>query len=155
MSAIRRILVPVDFSEPSRIALEYAAELARGFGAKLDVLHVWEAPTFIAPGSFVAMGNSGMELVEMVRTSADSALDDFVSSARRRGLEIAAARTEMGHPAHAITEAAARGGYDLLVLGTHGRSGMSHILLGSVAERVLRHAPCPVLTVPPSFSSAR
>jgi nucleotide-binding universal stress UspA family protein len=147
MSTLRRILVPVDFSEPSRLAFDYAAELAQTFGAELDVLHVWEAPAFVPPGSVVAMGSSGASLVELVRKGAEDALQDFVANAERRGTKVRSARAEMGHAVHTITEAASRGGYDLVVMGTHGRSGLSRALIGSVAERVVRHAPCPVLTV--------
>jgi universal stress protein A len=153
MTAIRRILVPVDFSEPSRAAFDYAAGVARAFGATLDVLHVWEVPAFVPPGT-VAVGPAGVSLVELVKTSAENALDDFVSNARRRGIEVRSARTELGAPAHVIADAAAKGEYDLVVVGTHGRTGMSHALIGSVAERVVRHAPCPVLSVRPAASAA-
>jgi len=146
MSAVRRMLVPIDFSEPSRAAFEYAAELARRFEAEVHVLHVWEAPTFVAPGSAVG-GSSATSISDIVRKGAERALDEFVTAAINRGRIVHSSRAEAGHPAHAIVDAAAAGRYDLIVLGTHGRTGLSRALIGSVAERVVRHAPCPVLTV--------
>jgi nucleotide-binding universal stress UspA family protein len=144
MSQIRRILVAVDFSEPSRLAFDDAAELAQKFGAELDVLHVWEVPSFVPPEVAVVVG-SGAELADAVKKAAEKGLDSFVADAARRGIAVHAARLEMGLPASTIADAATD--YDLLVLGTHGRSGLTRFLLGSVAERVVRHAPCPVLTV--------
>jgi nucleotide-binding universal stress UspA family protein len=145
MSALRRILVAVDFSEASRLAFDDAAELAQRFGAELDVLHVWEVPTFLPPDVPVVVGGAGTSLAEAVREAAEQALDAFVADARERGIAVHAARLEMGLPASTIIDQAT--GYDLLVLGTHGRSGLPRFVLGSVAERVVRHAPCPVLTV--------
>jgi len=147
MATLRRILVPVDFSEPSRLAFDYAFTVARPFGAEVDVLHVWEAPSFIAPGTGFAAQSQADSFVALARKAAEDALADFVASAERRGFKVSHARAEMGHPAHTITSAAANGQYDLVVLGTHGRTGISHALIGSVAERVVRHASCPVLTV--------
>jgi nucleotide-binding universal stress UspA family protein len=145
MSQIRRILVAVDFSEPSRLAFDDAAELAQKFGAELDVLHVWEAPTFFPAEVAIVVGSSSAALADAIRKAAETALDSFVADAAQRGVVVHAARLEMGLPASIIVDAA--GEYDLLVLGTHGRSGIPRFVLGSVAERVVRHAPCPVLTV--------
>ena len=146
MSPIRRILVPVDFSESSRAALDYAVGLARGFDAQVDVLHVWEVPSFAPPGT-VMFTSGGTPLPNIVRTAAEEALEGFVSAAAKRGVAVHSSRTEQGHPVQAIIEAATSGKYDLIVLGTHGRTGLSRALIGSVAERVVRHAPCPTLTV--------
>jgi nucleotide-binding universal stress UspA family protein len=148
MSEIRRILVPIDFSEPSRAAFDYAVELAKSCGAAVDVLHVWEAPDFLPPGSAMS-ATPGLTYAELVRKAADEALENFVAEARNRGIKVNASEIQMGRPAHAITEAALAGGYDLVVLGTHGRTGFSRALIGSVAENVVRHAHCPVLTVRP------
>jgi universal stress protein A len=90
---------------------------------------------------------SGVSLVEVVRRNAEEALAQFVGEASKAGVRIRAARADRGSPAHAIVDAAKLGNYDLIVLGTHGRTGLSHMLIGSVAERVVRHAPCPVLSV--------
>jgi nucleotide-binding universal stress UspA family protein len=147
MKAIRHILVPSDFSEPSRAALEYAAELARAFAASLDVLHVWEAPVFIPPASLLDAGVADLTLVEVFRKNAEEGLAKFVEAAKKREIVGRASFAELGCPAQVITDFARNRGYDLIVLGTHGRTGLSHALIGSVAERVVRHASCPVLAV--------
>lgn len=148
VAPIRRILVPVDFSEASRAALDYAATLARTFGATLDVLHVWEAPSFAPRASgMISLGAGEPSLHELVQRNAHEALNGFVEEAVERDASIQSARTEMGVPWHTIVNAADRGNYDLVVLGTHGRTGLPRVLLGSVAENVVRHAHCPVMTV--------
>lgn len=149
MGTIRRILVPVDFSEPSQRALDYAAELARPFGAAIEVLHVAEVPAFVPSASLPEARASDLSLVTLVRESADKMLTEFVVAAAARGVVVQASRLELGSPARVITEVAAAGDYDLIVLGTHGRTGLTRALMGSVAERVVRHAPCPVLSVRP------
>ena len=146
MTPIRQILVPVDFSEPSRDALDRAAELGKAFGAKLDVLHVWEAPVFLPAGTLAA-SSADHSLVDAVRRHAEDSLDRFVEDAAKRGIEIRTPRALPGAPAQTIVETAETGGYDLVVIGTHGRTGLARALIGSVAERVVRHAPCPVLAV--------
>jgi nucleotide-binding universal stress UspA family protein len=156
VASIGRILVPVDFSEPSRAALDYAATLARTFGATLDVLHVWEAPSFAPRASgMVSLSAGEPSLNELVQRNANEALDDFVEEARKRGISIQSARTEMGVPWHTIVNVAETGNYDLVVLGTHGRTGLPRVLLGSVAENVVRHAHCPVMTVRPKTIADR
>ncbi|HSU42115.1 MAG TPA: universal stress protein [Polyangiaceae bacterium] len=147
MTAIRHILVPSDFSEPSRAALEYAADLGRAFDATVDVLHVWEAPAFIPPASLLDAGVADLSLVEIFRKNAEDGLSQFVEDAKKRGVAVRASFTELGAPARVITEFARKREYDLIVVGTHGRTGLSHALIGSVAERVVRHASCPVLAV--------
>lgn len=148
MQGIRKILVPVDFSDPSRVALEYAVGWAVPFGAKVDVLHVWQAPAFVPLPSLPEASPADVTLVELVKNTAEQTLDRFVAEARKRGVAVREALSEPGSPAHTIVEVAKKGGYDLLVLGTHGHTGLAHALIGSVAERVVRHASCPVLTVP-------
>jgi len=145
MTSIRQILVPIDFSESSRVAFEYAVDLARPFAASVDVIHVWEAPSFVPLGT--EAGEWNQSLVELVKKNAETALDEFIAAAVKRDLTVRASRAEPGSPALTIVEAAKTGHYDLIVMGTHGRTGLSRTLIGSVAERVVRHAPCPVLTV--------
>ncbi len=146
MKPIRTILVPVDFSENSRKALEYAADLASRYGATLDVLHVWSVVTFLPTDTPLNAGPQA-ELVRLVQTNAEAELEKFLAEARQQGVSVTHARAELGVPAQAILDAAKQGGYDLIVMGTRGRGRFAQVLLGSVAERVVRHAHCPVLTV--------
>lgn len=145
MPAIKTILVPVDFSECSRAALERAGALARRLGAAVHVLHVWELPEALPPGA--NEGAYAGQLIGMAEKFAETKLHELTQDARAQGLAIAESLLEMGSPPSAIAERAKQGRYDLLVLGTHGRKGLSRVLLGSVAEKVVRTAPCPVLTV--------
>ncbi|MCY1083733.1 universal stress protein [Archangium lansingense] len=142
MSKIQRILVPVDFSETSRKALEYAYQFAQRFDAKLDVLHVWR-PSEYAGDEMVVMTRSEPELTlsTFLRNHADQQLTAFLKDVPHSKQLL-----EAGDPARVIARVAGEGGYELLIMGTHGRTGMSHLLLGSVAEKVVRLAPCPVLT---------
>jgi nucleotide-binding universal stress UspA family protein len=145
--AVTRVLVPVDFSPSSRAALEYAAFVADAFGATVVVLHVWEPPGYVGPDTLallpVAAAQPGWEETrgEVLRE-----VEAFLgpAGARPRRLEV---RVEAGEPSDVILAAAAKGGADLVVIGTHGRTGLTRLLLGSVAEAVLRRAPCPVLTL--------
>jgi nucleotide-binding universal stress UspA family protein len=148
MQQIRSILVPVDFSESSRRALEYASVLGGPVKAKIDVLHVWQVPSFLPPDAIVSAADRTLELVKLVQENADKELLRFASRAREDGIAIATTRSEPGIPSGTIVEIAKNGAYDLIVMGTHGRTGLSRALLGSVAERVVRSAPCAVLTVP-------
>jgi nucleotide-binding universal stress UspA family protein len=140
------ILVPTDFSAPSDAALDYARRLAATFGASLHVLHVIEAPFTAGPlGTGGALAEAPVlypELFELAR----AALARRVSAADRARLT---ATTEIvaGKSASCIVERAIERDVDLIVMGTHGRRGMAHLLMGSVAEKVVRAAPCPVMTV--------
>jgi len=148
MAVFQRVLVPVDFSECSWAALRKAAELTRRSGGTLDVMHAWQLPAFVPPESVVgSVGAAGEPLVDLMQANADRAMRELVDRARSEGIEIAATRIVLGNPARVIVEQAGAGGYDLIVLGTHGRSGLSHALVGSVAEKVVRLSPVPVLTV--------
>ena len=144
----QRLLVAVDFSECSRAALRKAAKLARRTGGTIDVIHAWQLPAFVPPESVVgSVGATGEPLVDLMQKNAEAAMKELVERARSEGIEIADARIVLGNPAAMIVEQARSGGYDLVVLGTHGRSGLSHALVGSVAEKVVRLSPVPVLTV--------
>lgn len=148
MITIRRILAPSDFSDSSAPAVRYAAEMAEKFGAELVLLHVVQDLTLVVPD------------VMMPAPMAAPALDDMVAAARtgiaglveKLGLQRFAPKAEVriGAPAAEIVAAAGELKADLLCIGTHGRTGLAHLLLGSVAERIVRHSPCPVLTVRPS-----
>jgi universal stress protein A len=142
MPQIQRILVPVDFSDTSKKALEYAHFLAQRFDAKLDVLHVWR-PAEYAGDEMVVLTRSEPELTlsTFLRNHADQQLTAFLE-----GVPHSIRMLREGDPAQLITQAANEGEYDLVVMGTHGRTGLSHMMMGSVAEKVVRLAPCPVVT---------
>jgi nucleotide-binding universal stress UspA family protein len=143
MAGYRIILVPHDFSGHSAAALDTARDLAKRLGSELHVMHVI-LPPMVAyiPPVVPAAG-----LPEELRAAAERSLAEVVES-----LDFPAARVEIHVATHsgiagAIVEAAKKVGADLIVMGTHGRSGLAHAFLGSVTERTLRRAPCPVLTV--------
>lgn len=137
---ISRILCPVDFSEFSLAALKTACDLARRFEAQIDLLHVVEP----LPTSELTIAQAYDYPVDKVR--ADLAKLPPSDLGPQPILHRA---VKLGYPAEVIISYAKESGIDLIVLGTHGRTGLSHLLLGSVAERVVRLAPCPVLVTRP------
>ncbi len=145
MMTIQRILVPTDFSQPADAALIYAEELAEKFGARLQLLHVVALPTFYPMGA-EAVAFPMAELMTETETAAQKTLEEL---ARGTGLpaDRVGVRTTVGTPVSEILDAIANDGIDLVVMGTHGRGMVEHVLLGSVAERVVRRSPVPVLTV--------
>lgn len=145
--AFQRILAPVDFSATSVAALKYAVELARSFNGTVHVLHAWQAPVYLRPDLTVWSGEVSATLGDQIRHGAEEAMRELFS---KLGLDSNKAITSQiveGAAFEKILEVAESGKFDLLVLGTHGRTGLSHALLGSVAEKVVRFAKCPVLTV--------
>lgn len=147
MISIRRILCPVDFSDASRGALEHAAALARWHEARLTVLHVVPlVPTTLTFPPAISAATMEPVRPEVFRDE----LRRFVAPVS----ETVPADTVVmsGDPARTVLEQASALATDLVVLGTHGRSGFERLVLGSVAEKVLRRATCPVLTVPPAVA---
>ncbi len=144
----KRICCPIDFSDASRAAMEVAADLARRCGADLVLLHAYPVPGYTFPdGSVVASPKMMQELAEQ----AERHLAAWrVDAERILGAPRVAVEKAVGEPAAEIVGYAKDAGVDLLVLGTHGRTGLEHALMGSVAERVVRKARCPVLTVRPA-----
>ncbi|MBI4402492.1 MAG: universal stress protein [Nitrospirae bacterium] len=138
---IGRILLATDFSECAARAQGYAVFLATACQAKLDILHVLE----FQPGMDPDFPVNSLYL-EQLRKETDRQLDDLVNRAKQAGLA-AQGQHVLGIPSQRINEKAKDSDADLVVLGTHGRTGLEHILLGSTAERVVKGAPCPVLTV--------
>jgi universal stress protein A len=139
---VKRIVIATDFAESAEQALEYATELARTQGAELILLHVYvELPPYpeVASAQVVAIHEEQRRWVE-------AALDERARRARGAGL-LARPLVRTGSPATMIARTAEEEGADMVVVGTHGRSGLDRLLLGSVAERVVRLAPCPVLVV--------
>lgn len=148
MLTMRKILVPVDLSPAGTHLLERAQEFAAQFSATIDLLYVWTPPAMLAPEALLTgVGSAEQPFLEWLGNNARERLDAFQNQAENAGFAIGRSYCELGDPASIIIEQAKNGSYDLLVMGTHGRSGLSHALMGSVAEKVVRRAPCAVLTV--------
>lgn len=139
----RSILVPLDFSMPSRTALDAAVAFARRFKAKLTLLHVVEP---IATPNFAASIPLVMEN-DQVMAAAKNHLANAVKEAGISKNTVGQVLVRFGSAFHEITDAARTLKVDLILLSTHGHTGLKHALLGSTAERVVRHAPCPVFVV--------
>lgn len=139
---IDRILVPVDFSEHARLALAHAAALAEEFGARLDVLHVLYDLTFPNAYGLEPTGVLGPETLERSREALARLAEEVGPSGVRWE-----AHTQIGYAASDIVHFAERHGTDLIVMTTHGWTGLKHFLLGSVTEKVVRHASCPVFRI--------
>jgi nucleotide-binding universal stress UspA family protein len=142
VTRFRQILVPVDFEGPSQEALEVAVDLALTFDAKLTVIHAWEVPV----AAYAAMRYVPPDVWTAIEQAATAQLKSTVEHVHKR-LPRAESILAKGPAAHEIVAAAARIKADLIVMGTHGRRGMSHVLLGSVAEKIVRLSPVPVLTI--------
>ncbi len=148
MPELNKILLATDFSDDSANARRFAEELARRFGAEMIVLHVDQpmAPVAVSelgPAFDVSAIN---QIAEEQRLAAQRELDKMVTQLRDAQIK-ARSLLRVGAPFVEIVRAAQTEGADLIVLGTHGRSGLAHVLLGSVAERVVQKAGCAVLTV--------
>lgn len=139
-----RILHPTDFSECAWAAEEFAVRLLEGLGGDLVLLHVAVEASLYAE-TVLSMTES-RRFYEAVRAWAQERLEARAAALRQQGIS-ARAVLRAGNPFQEIVETAAAEGAELIVMGTHGRGGLSRFLLGSVADRVVRTAPCPVLTV--------
>jgi len=141
-----RILVPTDFSEPSEAALDCAKAIALRFGASLHLVHIIDDPLVTGIAGVEGFVPEAPSLAAELEAEAESRLTSLVSDATRTRFSVT---TDVLHgpAASVITETATSNGFDLIVMGTHGRKGLTHVILGSVAERVVRSASCPVLTV--------
>lgn len=147
MIAIRRILAPTDLSDASIPAVRYAAEMAEKFQAELVLLHVVQDLALTLPDAVMPTPVATPDLTALI----DSAKVGIANLVTKLGIARLNPKAEVrvGAPEPEIVSAAEDLKADLLCLGTHGRGGLAHLLLGSVAEKVVRHAPCPVLTVRP------
>jgi nucleotide-binding universal stress UspA family protein len=139
---IQHILVCHDFSETTEPALVYAVSIAEKFRARITILHAYERPAYSFPESLV----EDFEFETKIERAARAALNAVAARAQRSGVEIGV-KLKMGTPWKEIVAVAEETRADLIVMGTHGRRGVARALIGSVAERVVRSAPCPVLTV--------
>lgn len=145
MVMLKRILVATDFGEAAGVALNYGRELARMFGASLDVLYVCKSiVTGYGVDGFVP---DYPDVQRDLEAAARKQLDGLVSDEDRTMLRANTVILTSNAPAFAIVEYAKEAKADLILMGTHGRGAFAHLLMGSVAERVVRTAPCPVLTV--------
>jgi nucleotide-binding universal stress UspA family protein len=143
MIDLKRILVATDFEESSGQALELAVDLAQKFGSALTLIHVYEVPDYVYfNGSLPAV----TQWIAPIRAAATTQLEETLTRVRSL-LPGATSLLRQGRPADEIVKAIDEMHPDLVVVGTHGRRGVSHVFLGSVAERVVRTASTPVLTV--------
>lgn len=149
----KRILVPTDFSTASQQALDYAIEFSRTLKAELILLHAVEPAYFTGATGVYGVGFDSGLVQQQIESAAREQLARLAARLKEKRLAVRTALS-LGPPAGAITAAAGKLKPDLIVMATHGRTGLSHALLGSVAERVVRTAPCPVLTIPPKRTAA-
>lgn len=140
-SAIRKVLAPLDFSDCSLAALEYAVQAAEQFDAAITILHVMEPVSYSLDFTLTHAGETRAQ-----RERLEARLGELTEPLKRKGLRANHA-LRGGIPADSVLDWSREEAYDLVVMGTHGRRGISHLVSGSVAEAVLRRASCPVLTV--------
>ncbi len=145
---IRTILIPIDFSDNSRSVIEWAAHLAKARESRLVLFHAYHLPVEFQQleGAYLPP-----DFWANVKAEAQQSLARYEAELRASGHTVESVVRE-GYAATAIVEEASEIGADLIVIGTHGLSGLKHLLLGSIAERVVQKAACPVLTVKPSRS---
>ena len=143
MIQVRRILVPLDFSRHADSVLEWAAHLAEEHQSRLLLLHAYHLPVEFQQleGAYLPQ-----EFWASVKAEAEQNLETFAARVREAKIPVEVIARE-GYPATVIEDEAAAQSADMIVIGTRGRSGLKHLLLGSIAERVVQKAPCPVLTV--------
>jgi nucleotide-binding universal stress UspA family protein len=142
---IRTILAPSDFSAHAAQAVRYACALAERFGARLHLLHV--IPDIVPAGPDPMLTPVlPPEYYTDMEAQSRATLDDLIEPSWGKATSVTSS-VRWGNPVEEIVEEARTAGVDLLVIATHGRTGLSHVLLGSVAERIVREAPCPVLTI--------
>ena len=143
MFEIRRILCPIDFSETSKPAFEYAVALAAQLGAELELLHVYQLPAYALP-------EGGLEILAGLEAEIENRLQQQLDEFAKHSTEPSVKITTVlgtGVPYVEIIRAAKQRKADLIVIGTHGRTGLAHLLIGSVAERVVRTSEVPVLSI--------
>jgi nucleotide-binding universal stress UspA family protein len=146
MMPIKRVLVPVDFSGDSLNALAYARALVKPFKAEVMLIHVIEPIYYAAPADMYMASPNLATLIDEQQQVAARQLKRLAADLEKKGHRV---RTVLktGSPAQVIIETAQRAGIDLIVMATHGHTGLAHLFMGSVAEKVVRTATCAVLTV--------
>jgi nucleotide-binding universal stress UspA family protein len=143
MFVLRRVLVPVDFTETSDRALEYALELARKFEAKITVMHAYQIPVYGFPDATYI---TAAEVATQISNAAQARLDAILEAHKTSGVETTAILRD-GVAWEEINRIAGEVKADLIIIGTHGRRGLARALLGSVAENVIRTSTVPVLVI--------
>lgn len=136
------LLVPVDFSATSEAALAFAVELAKPLRARLVVMHAYELPTYGYPGTFLTTP----DVTSTIRDAAQSGLDAMIARFEKQDVKIDSVLRQ-GAPADETNAVATEMGAGMIVIGTHGRTGFARLLMGSVAEKIVRSAVIPVVTV--------
>ena len=144
----KTILVPHDFSSCANHAAALARDVARVHGARVILLHVAELPPMLGPGATVVPDEGGapINVKDYAMRSAEAHLEDLCNRLRVDGVDVSGVAT-LGNVASEIADCTKRENVDLVVMGTHGRTGLAHVVLGSVTEKVVRHSTVPVLTV--------
>ncbi|MFI5308437.1 MAG: universal stress protein [Polyangiales bacterium] len=145
MPTIKTILCPTDFSECSTASVGMAIELAKRLGARVQLLHVFQLPQYVGWEEGMAMVAATPGFLEELRKGVDQQLAKQIEAAKQAGIDVVAEQVD-GVAFREIVDRSAKA--DLVVMGTHGRTGLPRLMLGSVAERVVRLSKCPVLTVP-------
>lgn len=152
MGSIRKILCPVDFSPASEQALRETVALAQVLGAEVHLLHVYEMPLYLAPPGIsqpASLPGGATDVVAQLQEQLRQRLEAMKAQLASSEVTVHA-RIAEGRAAQVCVEMAAAEGFDLIALGTRGSTGLRHMLLGSVAERIVRTSSCPVLTFPPA-----
>jgi universal stress protein A len=144
MPRYRRILVPTDFSDGVKEALSHAAELGRKYEASLVLLHVVDSRYY--PSAFFPSYDYFSRMLTEFKAKAEAEMKNLSKSPRFRGVKTSTLIKE-GDPSEEIVATAREQKADMVVMGTHGRTGLEHLLIGSTTEKVIRTSPCPVLTV--------
>lgn len=153
MNPVKKILFPTDFSEASHYALSYAIEMKKVFNAELEIVHV-----LFDEGNIVfyipQMGMPAKHTSSDFEDGARKQFDEFVENAPDlKNIEYTT-KILRGNPYSEIVKEAETGNFDMIIIGTHGRTGLEHVLFGSVAELVIRKSPCPVLTIRPKHPNS-
>lgn len=145
MFAPKKILVPTDFSAPAEIALEYAKDLARQHNSTLLIIHALEPSIYTGDGAFPEADIAGTR--QYLLEASEAGLQKKAAALEKEGFSVITRTLYGGNVASEITDYADANAADLICIATHGRSGWQHLMLGSITEKVLRRAACPVLIV--------
>lgn len=148
MIQLRKILVPTDFSDFSKPAMAYGCAIAARFESELHLLHVVPDPAMLVPDSHAFAVEPMLAQADSMKQESEKQLAELPGDGWDNGKPIVR-EIRVGAAFLEIIDYAKANDVDLIVIGTHGRSGLMHVLLGSVAERIVRKSPCPVLTVKP------